>query len=336
MSKSTDIGKQLEEAHAAILKLANLPPSHPAYGQSYLIKWKVDEFLDSLPKIKADGSNYTLWKDRFDGGKAQYPCFNLLDIDLDADKDEPILLAIAAALDIMLSVKITHSLEDSDFASSIFHLSGKEQLERIDNRYAITEFQQIKRDLMNGFAAIRTTQLTNSTKQLFVERAELSRSLAVNPKIALPALLFSPLLNYRDEEEEFPVSIKKFIHEVTKDIMNTPPEDVNCIGQNLARWAELSRDFSTKSENFALDQKTFYTPEVDAKSLVAHAEAVPSGMSDPKFTRFAKAFYSKKGEYFVKNVNVSKKTLFKQFFLPKLCPFCLREGCDFTTHKCLK
>ena len=328
--------KQLAELHALILKATNPPPSHRVYGEPYLAREKVEEFLDSLPKIKADGSNYTLWKDRFEGGKAQYPCFNLLDRDLDTEKDEPILLAIAAALDIMLSVKITRSLENSDFASSICHLSSKEQLERIDNRYAISEFQQIKRDLMNGFAAVRTTQLTNSTKQLFVERTELSRSLAVNPKIALPALLFSPLLNYRDDEGEFPVSIKKFIHEVTKEIMNTPPEDVNCIGENLARWAELSRDFSTKSENFAFDQKTFYWPEVDAKALVAHAEAAPSGMSDPNFTRFAKAFYSKKGEYFVKNVNVSKRTLFKQFFLPRLCPFCLREGCNFATHKCLK
>ncbi|GMM58534.1 hypothetical protein DAKH74_051510 [Maudiozyma humilis] len=326
--------KQLAELHALILKATNPPPSHLVYGQPYLAKEKVEEFLDSLPKIKADGSNYTLWKRQFEEGKARYECFNVFDRDLDPEKDEPIQLAIAAALEFMLSMKIKKFLEDSDFASSIHYLSCKERLERIDDRYVVLEWEQIKKDLLDGFAADRKTPLTNSTKQLFAERGEFIRSLADNPRIALPVLLFSPLQHYRDEDGEFPISIKKFTYEVTDKIMNMPPEDVNCIGDQLARWAGILSDFARNNENFASDEKVFYTPEDDNEDLPVHAETVPSGMSDPAFVRYAKFFYSKETKSPIKNIGIPKAILFKYFFNVKLCPLCLEQECDFATHKC--
>lgn len=250
LSMNSHSQKDLDYAHAMILKLKKNPAIDPQFGMTYLTNNKVDIFFDALPQIKKDGTNFISWMGQIQRAIDTFAWFRLLEKDVDIEKCDPTSQCIADAMEAILSPKIDKTLDDRAFAESINHQPCMMRIESIERKYTVREHDKVKSEIRKGIKEAKLTRNFKSIKELYESRAEHAEYLSTIPRVAPFIFPFAEFYHYKMRHGEYPFSHAMFLNRIIRESKDMTPEEVKCSETIQRKIANSFRDFSSQDELF--------------------------------------------------------------------------------------
>lgn len=311
-------------------------------ARHYIRREGLEEALDRVPRIAADWSNYPAWKEAFDNVISTNVVFNLVTTKptkANLSEDEQ---ALTIAMKSLLSRKLDDYVEDKEFAKELIVQPIYEKLEMFNAQYENWEYKRHLDEYDRRFEML--TELaedfyisnpSESNSDNLRNRVKYLEKLQEHPAMMAPGLLFAELNQLVTDSGNPPVSNKILKIQLTKAIEEFEKEDMTGISNIISNLIVTMKKLLKQRDIMILDDSVHPKTESQADASAEVRDRKKGYRKKPFIRLWKNVLNSDCGRDKLKS-GLTKRVLYKHFYLGKLCPFCYGEDVNFATHDCLE
>ncbi|CCH60783.1 hypothetical protein TBLA_0D02820 [Henningerozyma blattae CBS 6284] len=278
-----------------ILKKVDTTSKYSCESLQYAYKCSNDTYLkynlDALPKLKADGSNYLIWKKSVAIICETNPFLTIAFNENKVDYNNANEVAICMIFKNLFTTGIRNSLEDVQVRESLYDLNCTDILKTISDIYKTKDDEirqktheleeaqnnSLKKEFDDTFILLNyfgDEDLMQKKGEVFLQN--LDKAYEKYSKLLIPVCLFGFLLTIKTHDGSIPVSSEKFKLHLMKTIKQTSlKENIEPL-ENIKSLLSLFREFNSNSDNYKDDMKDAATSNLSKENALDNSALAKS------------------------------------------------------------